>query len=333
MGQTVVVADYNGSSWDTPVEIPDSLGLNGEVRATTDSNGNRLLVWSHADTSSITPETTTDALLAMRDSADPVYSVFTGGSWSSPQPVATTSGADEWPTLATTSDGETMLVSTRKSLDDGTWYLETYTWDGVAWSASTTIATSSQLLHEPAASTLDGKPVVFWSQEKNDDESELNPDLMYSVFDAGNWSSPTVFTPSLAAGIGAEATELDDLGHGNVLAEGTANFPPVPEDCDKEEEEDPEDPNQQDDGDGGNTRRLRSFDPNDKIGPDGFGDKNYVVDGSLMPFTIYYENDPEEGATAAAQVVKVEDQLDASLDWLTFELGDINLFGDFVACR
>jgi len=48
-----------------------------------------------------------------------------------------------------------------------------------------------------------------------------------------------------------------------------------------------------------------------------------------MPFTIYYENDPDLGATAPAQVVLIEDQLDNDLDWATFELGDMNPFGDF----
>ena len=74
---------------------------------------------------------------------------------------------------------------------------------------------------------------------------------------------------------------------------------------------------------------VGSFDPNDKTGTAGAGDAHYVLPGALMPFSIYYENDPEF-ASAAAQIVRVEDQLDAGFDWSTFELGDINLFGDFV---
>jgi Ca2+-binding RTX toxin-like protein len=75
---------------------------------------------------------------------------------------------------------------------------------------------------------------------------------------------------------------------------------------------------------------FNSWDPNDKIGPAGAGSDNHIVDGSLMPFTIYYENDPDAGATAPAQVVRVVDQLDPNLDWSTFELGDMTPFGDFV---
>ena len=74
---------------------------------------------------------------------------------------------------------------------------------------------------------------------------------------------------------------------------------------------------------------VQAFDPNDKIGPSGFGEANYITPEIEMPYAIYYENDPDHGATAAAQVVQIEDQLDVDLDWSSFELGDINLYGDF----
>ena len=38
---------------------------------------------------------------------------------------------------------------------------------------------------------------------------------------------------------------------------------------------------------------VRSGDPNDKTGPVGAGEEHYVLPGSTMPYTIYYENDPE----------------------------------------
>lgn len=90
-----------------------------------------------------------------------------------------------------------------------------------------------------------------------------------------------------------------------------------------EEEEELEDEGQ------GQIVVIRSFDPNDKVGPAGHGQAHFVASGPTMPFAIYYENDPEAGATAAAQEVLIEDQLDSDLDWATFELGDINLFGDY----
>ena len=79
----------------------------------------------------------------------------------------------------------------------------------------------------------------------------------------------------------------------------------------------------------GNVKAVGSQDPNDKVGPAGHGDAGYILPGTTMPYTVYYENDPDVGATAAAQVVLIEDPLDTDLDWTTFELGDVNPFGDF----
>lgn len=71
----------------------------------------------------------------------------------------------------------------------------------------------------------------------------------------------------------------------------------------------------------------RSFDPNDKIGPVGFGPQNYLAPG-LMPFKILFENDAAHGATAPAQKVVVTDTLDADLDLSTFEFTSFG-FGAF----
>src|SRR5262249_50289619 len=62
-----------------------------------------------------------------------------------------------------------------------------------------------------------------------------------------------------------------------------------------------------------------AHDPNDKNGPVGFGPQHFVPNGDL-DYTIYFENDPAK-ANAPAQVVTITDQLDASLDWTTFQFG------------
>jgi uncharacterized repeat protein (TIGR01451 family) len=62
---------------------------------------------------------------------------------------------------------------------------------------------------------------------------------------------------------------------------------------------------------------ILSRDPNALVGPGGFGTQNYVQAGASLPYTIDFEND----GSAAAQDVTVTEQLDASLDWSTFQLG------------
>jgi RHS repeat-associated protein len=71
---------------------------------------------------------------------------------------------------------------------------------------------------------------------------------------------------------------------------------------------------------------VGSHDPNDKIGPFGFGASGFIADGPApLPYRIDFENAPT--ATAPAQRVTVTDQLDANLDWNTFQLTDVG-FGD-----
>lgn len=69
----------------------------------------------------------------------------------------------------------------------------------------------------------------------------------------------------------------------------------------------------------------REVDPNQKLGPVGFGPFAFVSGESLLSYRIDFENDPS--ATAPAQQVDISDQLSESLDWGTFEFVEIG-FGD-----
>jgi hypothetical protein len=168
-------------------------------------------------------------------------------------------------------------------------------------------------------------------------------DLDLSVWEDNHHAKPKV---AVNRGGGVAEVTFDDLtndreykfdvfvaGHGAISAGGgpeskggdynpnysltiNVNVPP-PE---KKEDEKDKDQNQV----------VRAVDPNDKVGPAGVGTAHFILPGSIMPFTIYYENDPNAGATVPAQVVRIEDTLDADLDWATFELGPITLFDGFV---
>jgi hypothetical protein len=71
---------------------------------------------------------------------------------------------------------------------------------------------------------------------------------------------------------------------------------------------------------------VGSVDPNSIQGPSGFGPDGFVEPG-LFSYGIEFENKPD--ATAPAQTVVVTQQLDANLDWSTFQLGNI-AFGNTV---
>jgi subtilase family serine protease len=61
-------------------------------------------------------------------------------------------------------------------------------------------------------------------------------------------------------------------------------------------------------------------DPNEIVGPAGFGDDHWVTATDSLAYTIRYEN--AATATAPAQQVIVTEQLDPDLDWRTFRVGD-----------
>jgi Calx-beta domain len=71
---------------------------------------------------------------------------------------------------------------------------------------------------------------------------------------------------------------------------------------------------------------LQSYDPNEKSGTQGGGGEHAVRSDSPIQYRVGFQNLP--GASAAAQTVKVTDQLDpAKVDLTTFRLGPI-AFGD-----
>jgi hypothetical protein len=65
---------------------------------------------------------------------------------------------------------------------------------------------------------------------------------------------------------------------------------------------------------------VASFDPNDKLGLEGAGEKKYISGNELFPYLIRFEN--KASATAAAQTVLIIDTLDKEkLDLASLQLG------------
>jgi RHS repeat-associated protein len=72
----------------------------------------------------------------------------------------------------------------------------------------------------------------------------------------------------------------------------------------------------------------RSYDPNDKLAPGGFGDAAYIQADSSLVYEIRFEN--ESTATAPARLVVVTDILDPNLDLSTFELTEIEFANQMI---
>ena len=67
------------------------------------------------------------------------------------------------------------------------------------------------------------------------------------------------------------------------------------------------------------SQTLTSTDPNDMIGPDGFGSLGYVPGGSPLRYQVDFTNEPT--ASVPAQTVTVTESLDPNVDLSTFSLG------------
>jgi RHS repeat-associated protein len=77
------------------------------------------------------------------------------------------------------------------------------------------------------------------------------------------------------------------------------------------------------------TDEVGSFDPNELIGPAGFGANNWVTPAEPLVYTTEFENDPKH-ATAPALEVIVTEQLDANLDWTTLQFDSIQFGANVV---
>ena len=80
-------------------------------------------------------------------------------------------------------------------------------------------------------------------------------------------------------------------------------------------------------GPSGVIQPVAASDPNQKLGPGGFGVDQFVAAGQSLSYRVDFENDAK--ATAPAQYVSVVDQLDSDLDSSTFELTEVG-FADHV---
>jgi RHS repeat-associated protein/uncharacterized repeat protein (TIGR01451 family) len=80
-------------------------------------------------------------------------------------------------------------------------------------------------------------------------------------------------------------------------------------------------------GGSGSTVTVGTTDPNQLIGPAGYGANGFVVASSLLAYRIDFEN--SSNAAAPAQQVNIADQLSTNYDWTTFNVSEVG-FGNLI---
>ncbi|MBL8339550.1 MAG: pre-peptidase C-terminal domain-containing protein, partial [Rhodoferax sp.] len=347
IGSDILVAEYAGA-WATPAAIAGARGLNSDATAAVDAQGRRMVLWTHADSSGLNGSNLTlENYEAALDSNNVVFATYDEltGSWSAMQTLAVTEGMDTGLTIGHDAAGNIVASWVRKGLDTLD-HLMTATWNGSGWSGATEVAVGASIM-DPAIEQLGDGIIVMWEQDGDPDPDASDFTLHYSIFTGGAWSAGALFDPiAMATGLALSAgVPVSSVADTSLDTQGLFPPFPVPEECLKCK---PEEIKRIRESapvcrDGGGTQVtfdsktctektivyrpcvVRPRDPNDIIGPEGYGDEGWVAASSNLGYMIRFENAAD--ATAPAQEVVITQQLDADLDWRTFRVDDFG-FGD-----
>ncbi len=332
-----------GGAWESIGIIPDTVDLaNENVKLQTDGSGRVMAVWSIADYSAAgLSETSTaeEIFAALTQGGDLVYATFDAatGTWSSPSELASQAGKEYNLTIGRDTAGNLVASWLTSSLPSELPTLYVTTWDHAsgAWSAVQALRTAA-ILDTTAVTTIAGQPVLVWSEDTSQPGTrDGDADIMSSMFVNGAWTSPDTFTYTLTAGTAAAsavtattASTTDEFS----AAEGDRDWfkvdgplTPDPDCCDSDDCSDndnpkpPPNPPSGPPGTPGGAPVVNSHDPNDIRGPEGFAEERWYAQRPLN-YDVLFENLVD--ATADAQKVVIQEQLDEDLDFRTFRFGD-----------
>lgn len=336
----ILFSEFDGNTWSSPVTLPTT-GANREVRIIEDCNGEILVVYAHADMTGFnTSSNVVEAITAYED-ADVCFVRRTDSGWTSEQLLSSIPGTANRLRLHKLPDGELFATWLESDLEGASLHVQMWDCDNQFWLPSNKL-TQSQVASNAVLGAIGEETMAIWSEFTTLDGAvgpeERVEELSYATLTNGSWTTPmTLDLPFL--------TESDDNSSGNLIAplgapegddsqweqhafsdffnindkiaidmgccqelkeHGTEGIPgvKVPEVFVPDERKWP--------------TGVGSYDPNDKYGLNGYGPEGWIAADQLIPYTITYENDPEEGATAPALRVTISDQLDSDFDYDTF---------------
>jgi Ca2+-binding RTX toxin-like protein len=322
---SLIISQFNGTNWNSPITVTKSDRIS-DVNLTFDSNNRPVLVWTDFDASvfasSVANPTSLEELKTLMQSIGNATNVFystqdINGNWTTPATVTNTTGIDLDVRATQLSNGQTVLTWVNES--NGTRNLLATFWNGTAWTTPTQVASGN--IGNPDVSLVSDGIQIFWSQRAGFEPStdKYAEDIYSSTYDptSQQWSSSQLFNPiltigsSLTTGSSAFTESPSALDLPGVPA-GFPGLPPAECPC----KEDPKT----------YCPPLRqSADPNDILGPDGYGAEKWTNVNNPLDYIIRFEN--VATSTAPAKVITVTQQLDADLDWRSFRLGSFN-WGD-----
>ncbi|TRU20071.1 MAG: serine protease, partial [Microcystis aeruginosa Ma_SC_T_19800800_S464] len=311
-GSSIYTALFDGIQWNTPLQLPESKGYNSDPVLAFDNNGKLLAIWSMADSSGINENSTPEQALEAESASDIVYSLYSDGNWSSPFTDLSRAGSDDRLAITKSADGSLILTWVNQD-SNGLDSLLVSFWDGSSWSTAQSL-TLGRIVDRPALSLLNNQEALFWTEDIDPSPSITTAQIYYSVFN-GTWSQKILFNPTVAIAPSEAASSAPITP--SLFPVGS--FTPPEKCCEcKPGDKDCDDPPYK-------PPVRRPSDPNDILGPEGFGEDRWIDTDEPLRYTIRFEN--VATATAPAQEVFITQQLDADLDWRTFRVDDYGWSG------
>jgi subtilase family serine protease len=311
-GSSVYTALFDGTQWNNPVQIPDSKAYNGDPVLAFNNNGQLLAIWSMADSSGINENSTPEQALEAESASDIVYSIYSDGNWSSPFTDLSRAGSDDRLAITKAADGR-LILSWVNQDSNGLDSLLVSLWDGNSWSTAQSL-NLGRIVDRPALSLLNNQEALFWTEDIDPSPNITTAQIYYRVFN-GTWSQKILFNPTVAIAPSEAVSSVPITP--SLFPVGSFSPPEKCCEC-KPGDKDCDDPPYK-------PPVRRSSDPNDILGPEGFGEDRWIDTDEPLRYTIRFEN--VATATAPAQTVFITQQLDADLDWRTFRVDDYGWSG------
>lgn len=350
ISNSMMYAMFDGSSWATPTELPGITGANREVQVIRDANDQLLVVFAHADVSGVDEFTSVEDTIAAYEAADVCFIRQTDTGWTAPVLTSTATGTAADLRLHRLVDGTVYLTWIEYNGVETELYIQKWDATSKIWLAKTKLNNGPVSACAVIALIAD-KVTAFWAEivpSIPGAEDFLGGEQIFqSTLTSGTWSAGThldipfddffqdpeeetstqshtsgLLQPSetTSAGISLDIFDLNKM----VIVDPLCCEEPIEDGPELEVQNYEDFDTSQWPGTGG------SLDPNDKFGANGHGPEGWISEDLLIPYTVHFENDPEEGATAPALRVIVTDNLDPDFDYTTFKFkefgwGELNV--------
>lgn len=343
IGNRIMVTSLAGGSWGPATAIDGTLGFNSEGELAVLADGSRLALWSHASADGLSTASAIDEVMAARKQSDLYFSIDTGSGFSPAVRLTDAVGSDADVAIAKGADGSIAIAWVNDNGSEQVLY--TARWNGSGFDAPTEVArTTGGALSNVTIALSGGQTLLAWNLDADAANDANALSLQFATLDGATAEVGTFETAAMDPAfekllvMPAAVDTGTGLDSSSLMPQAGWPLFAVPEDCKKctpERLKKITEAAPDCRPGGGSSTSLdskkciektityapcvtRPSDPNDIVGPDGYGEQNWVKASDALEYMIRFEN--QASATAPAQVVTITQTLDEDLDARSFRV-------------